>query len=242
MWRLALVASGWVLGGCSRIDLNHRAVLPAAGLRGVEATVERGSFTWWGGEEPRIALDVWSYGAGVGLGRAREVEATNDWGVLVDDGLAQFWASSPSPRAGVDLAVTGPRRVDVDAIVVEGSLWVESLRGSLVGTADAITAYDIEGRVDLFAWDTIDATVRPEAGDLLLVETAGGDVRLGLPRGLDYDLEVDAAGGSAIDVDDLGFEELSWAPGAVDAFTFPGTTVVRIRTRGGDVEIYEVAP
>lgn len=238
MARLALAALGLVLGGCSRIDLNHRATLPAAGLIGAEAAIERGNFSWFGRNEPVIVVDVWSWAAALGAQRSRAREQSNVWGVQVDDGGASFWATSP-PRAGVDMSVAGPRQVDLEVLALEGSVWVESVEGSVLATGDQVTAYDVAGPVDLFAWGAIDATVYPAPGDLVMVESARGDVFLGLPRGLDYDLEVD--GGDTIEVDDLGFDELLTAPGRVDAVTLPATTTVRVSTRGR-VVIYEVGP
>lgn len=225
--------------GCTRIDVNHNAVLPVVGMDDLEVTLERGSFTWVGGaRNATIDLDVWSWGAAANETRARYVEESNEWGFVYLDGTATVWGLSPSPRGGVDIAGFGPRPVDVDALLLDGVVELEDVTGDVVVTAEGVTATNVRGSADLYAWTLgIDAVVRPATGDAIVLHARRGDIRIGLPAGLDYDI---LASGSEITAHDLLYDEYAGGPDWFEARTGDQSITVRIVAERGSVEIYEV--
>lgn len=244
MTRRLMLLIGLLATGCTRVDVNHHAVLPATGLEALHARLDRGTLVWSGtASNAQIDVDVWSWAAGSGGRGAKRVEQSNDWGILVEDGTAELWGTSRSGRAGVDFSAAGPGRIDVDAVTGEGEIAVESINGDVLITADRTVARGVSGSADLFAWTTgVDAVVRPSPGDLVRIHAVSGDVFLGLPAGLDYDLRIDVPPAYGHDVIDLGFDWYAATYQHFEAGRGDQSIPVRITTEGGSVIVYQVEP
>jgi len=160
----------------------------------------------------------------------------------VSDGLLDLWGRSPVSKSGVDIAVIGPSRMDVEAVLLDGTAHLYDVEGTHLVTANAVVGAGIAGDVDLYAsLAGINVEVWPNDGGTVRLE-AFGDVLLALPYGLDYDIEVFADPDWGVEVTDLGFDELVIAPDYVSAETGDGSIEVDVFVSGGVFALWEAIP
>lgn len=230
-------------GACTYQQDRFEETLPAEGVTDVFCDLENGSFAYVGDPDAStFTVGFTSWAEASSRGRAGDKIASNDWGAQVADGLLDLWGRSPVGRAGVDVAVVGPERVDVEAVLLDGTAELNDVDGTHVVTANAVVGRGIRGDVDLYArLAGLDVQVFPDDGGTVRLE-AVGDVWLELPYGLDYDLEVFADPDWGVEVQDLGFDELLLAPDLVLARTGDGSIEVTVFVSGGGFHLWEAAP
>jgi hypothetical protein len=196
--------------------------LPAEGVARVFCDIERGSFLYSGSSPDGFDVAIASWAEGSSENRAQERLETNEWGAAVDGDLLDLWGRSEVGRAGIDIGVEGPPAVDVEAVMADGSAELYDVVGTHVITANAIRARGVVGDLDLLSTlDGIDVETFPEPGDAIVLQSAGSTL-LAVPYGLEYDLEVFADPDWGVQVTDLGFDSLLYAPDYVRAVTGSG--------------------
>jgi hypothetical protein len=227
-------------GACTYQESRFETTLPSEGVTDVFCDLEAGSFVYSGsGTAEAFTVGVASWAEGSSEGRADKRIANNDWGAQVSDGLLDLWGRSPVRRSGVDVAVLGPPQVNVEAVLLDGTVELYDVDGSHVVTANGVVGGGISGDVDLYASLTgISVQVFPRDDSTLRFE-AFGDVWIELPYGLDYDLEVFADPDWGVEVQDLGFTDVFVAPDYVSAVTGDGSITVDVFVSGGTFHLWQ---
>jgi hypothetical protein len=217
--------------------------LPAEDVVDAQVDLQRGDLIWSGiPGSPVMQVNVHSVAGGGGEKRAVSNEAANDWGAFVDGEDAAVWGTSPSRKAQVDLAIEAHDEVNIDAVLLDGYAWLAETRGDHELTATGVAVREHTGSLDAYVTDGgIDAILRPGPGDHIRLESHGGDVFVGLPAGLELDLEVVADANYGMDVADLDFDTYLAEVGYFSAWRGEGKVVVRITVEEGFVVIYSLA-
>jgi len=240
----ALVLTSLALVGCAEVEKTFDEVIPAEDIRQVYVDLDRGAVSYTGAaDSTEMAFEIRSWARGGSRNRASDKERSNDWGVQVVETELTAWGRSPSATAGVDFALAGPEQMDVEIVTLEGAAELYGVDGQHVVTADAVVGAAISGDVDLYAArGSIQAEIYPDFGSLVVLQAVDGDVTVGLPFGLQYDLEIFGDWDYPMDVQDLGFDFASMSPGSFSALTGGGNVVVEIYVEGGGVYVYEAPP
>lgn len=228
------------LVGCAEFSEVHETQLPAEGVWNVFADSERGSFVYAGtAEDETFDVAIRSWATGSTRKRAEARASNNVFGAQVVGDLLDLWGRSPVEKAGVDLAVVGPSVINVESVLLEGRAELFEVDGYHTLTANQIYGSGIHGDVDFYASsDGIDVEVFPYADSVLRLE-AFGDVVLGLPYGLEYELEVFSDPSWGVTITDLGFDSLFIAPDYVSASTGSGSIKVEVYLVGGSFVLWE---
>lgn len=237
-----LLLTMMTLGACARHEEPHREVVIVPPIDGVRARLDRGDFGYFGGQDDgAVTVDVVSWGRAGSRGRAKEKERTNDWGVSATaDGLLEVWAVSEAKGTGVDIALTGPTEVNVNAITERGSAYLEDVLGSHVVTADEIVALGIVGEADLSAeHGSLELDIDPYTDATITLQVFKGDLFLAMPFGLDYDIEVVGDPDWGMFVTDLGFDTLYLTEEYMHAATGRGEIKVYAEVFGGTFNLFE---
>ncbi len=128
-------------------------------------------------------------------------------------------------------------------VTLEGHAQLHGVDGSHVVTADSVTGTAITGSADLYAVrGGMDVEVYPDFGSVIVLQAMGGDVVLGMPFGLQYDIEVFGDWDYPMDVLDLGFDAVTVEPGYFAALTGGGNVVIEVTIQGGGFYVYEAPP
>jgi hypothetical protein len=229
------------LAGCFQETLTIVDSWPAEGVTNVFADSDRGGFAYSGfpnAEQFDVAVTTW--GEGFSRHEAKVHRKSNHWGVVVDGTLFDLWGRSPDHDAGVDFAVRGPTRMDVEVVLIDGNVALANVDGFSYVTANGVFADGLSGDVDLYASrNGIDLELDPGPTSSVLLQSFG-DVRLDLPWGLDYDLEVYADPMWGVTVSDLGFDEMYVAPDYVRARRGDGKIRVEVWVADGKFVLNEL--
>jgi len=238
------VATSLMLIGCAEVEKTFDEAIPSAGIVQLYADLDRGRVTYTGGADAdQLAFEVRSWARGGSRSRAAAKERANDWGVQVIETELTAWGRSPSGTAGVDFSFNGPSIMDVEIVTLEGDAELYGVDGSHVVTADSVVGAAISGNADLYAArGGIQAELYPDFGSLIVLQAVGGDIAVGLPFGLQYDIEVFGDYDFPMDVQDLGFDYVSMSPGNFSAQTGGGNVVVQVFVEGGGLYVYEAPP
>jgi len=241
--RLAALTS-LALIGCAEVENKFQETVPAGVVAQVYAAVDRGDVTYTGDADAvDITFDVRSWGRGGGKGKAASNEAANDWGVQVLDSELTAWGLSPKKTAGVDFGFAGPEIMDVEIVTLEGDAELYGVDGAHIVTADSVVGTAISGSADLYASrGGVTVELYPDFGSLIVLEAVDGDIVLGLPFGLQYDIEVLGDWDYPMDVEDLGFDAAIIEPGYFASQTGGGNVVVQVYVDGGGFYLYESPP
>ncbi len=240
-------ARGWgmllFLAGCFQESLTLVDSWPADGVTNVFADSDRGTFAYAGSlEADEFDVAVTTWGQGFTRHEAKRNRKNNVWGVVVDGSLLDMWGRSPASDAGVDFEVVGPHTMDVEAVMLDGNVGLWNVDGFSYITANGVFGEDLSGDVDLYASrNGIDVDVDPGPTSSVLLQSFG-DVRLDLPFGLDYDLEVFADPSWGVVVTDLGFDEMYVAPDYVRARRGDAKIRVEVRVAEGKFFLNERLP
>lgn len=223
-----------LFAGCLETANLSSETLPADGIWRVFCDSDRGDFTYTGRPVETFDVQVRAWGSGQTRRQAEGRRDRNTWGAVpTDDGMLDLWGRSEDLRAGTDISVTGPSVIDVESVLLDGTVGLYDVDGFHYITANRVEGRGIRGDVDLYAaLDGIDVEVYPYAGSTVRLE-ALGDVSLRLPHGLEYDLEVFPDPGWGAEVLDLGFDELWMAPDYISATTGSGAIRVEVYVAGG---------
>lgn len=226
--------------GCAEFSEVYETRLPAEGVWNVFFDSERGSFAYAGtAEEEVFDVAVKSWATGSSRRRAEARAANNVWGVQIVGDLLDLWGRSPVEKAGVDAAVVGPRVINVESVLLDGRAELYEVDGYHTLSANQIYGSGIHGDVDFYAaTDGIDVEVFPYDDSVVRLE-AFGDVVLGLPYGLPYDLEVFSDPSWGVSVTDLGFDTLTILPDYVAATSGAATLRVEVYLVGGSFVLWE---
>jgi hypothetical protein len=238
------IAMSLMLIGCAEVDKTHADAVDADGIAKLYADLDRGQVTYEGRTDAdAFAFEVRSWGRGGSKARASAKEISNDWGLQFLETEVTAWARSPTHTAGVDFAFSGPSRMDVEIVTLEGDVTLSGVDGAHVVTADSILGEAVSGDADLYAArGGIRAEIYPDFGSLVILQAIDGEVVLGLPFGLQYDIEVFGDWDYPMDVQDLGFDDVVMSPGYFTAFTGGGNVVVQVFVEGGGFYLYEAPP
>ena len=215
-----------LLAGCTQVRSTDEVSLPSEGVFEMFADSDRGHLSYAGADSEGFDIAFTSRGKGLTRRQAEKRSGENSWGAAVDGDLLDVWARSSAERASVDIAVSGPRQVSIEAVMVDGNVRLENVEGSHLVTANRIEGVGLVGDVDFYAeFDGIDVEVQPYVDSVIRLD-AQGDVVLRIPYGLEYDLEALVDPGFSHEISDLGFDDLYVLPDYVGATT--GSRAIRI--------------
>lgn len=179
-----------------------------------------------------------SVGRGINSERAREALAGNRWGGAVEEGVVSVFGSA-SDRGEVSLELRAPHELSAD-VVAGGTVTLRDMDGAHVVTADRIVARGLIGDADLYAREAgLDVEIWPHASGQIRLQSHGGEVRVHLPYGPDYDLRVFGDPSYELTVDDLGFDFADLGVGSFAGQRGGGTVEVSIHVEGGPVTVTE---
>lgn len=249
-----IVLPAALAAGCGKGSEQHHALVDAVGATDVFGDSEHGDFVYVGDAEHDeggalaetfdVTATVWADHGGVN----GKIEAV-DWGFEYDGdpgpatndegGLLDLWGRSGKPHSGVDYVVAGATEMDVDLVLLDGSVELWDTRGEHVVTADGVFGGGLSGKLDLYARKYgMSLDLRPEPGDTVDLQ-AYGDVTLWLPYGLDIDLEVTADLDWGVAVADLGFDDAVVLPDYVHVVRGEGSIPIRVDLEGGRFTLLE---
>ena len=232
------------LTGCAEVEQTFKERIPAADVTQVYADLDRGDVSYVGSPGVgEIVFDIRSWGRAGSRGRATANEEGNEWGVHVVETELTAWGRSPSKTSGVDFGFAGPQIMDIEIVTLEGDVELHGVDGSHLVTADTVFGTAISGDADLYAArGGLEVELYPDFGSLIVLEAVDGDVIVGLPFGLQYDLEVLGDWDYPMDVVDLGFDAATISPGYFASLTGGGNVVVQVTVTGGGFYLYESPP
>lgn len=230
---------GLGLVGCVSVQREFGDVVSADGIDLVQLQTETGSLQYDGrAVDGNFRVNGLSYGRGDGRKKATLREEANDYDVYVSQGALVALGNGQYSRAGVEFDVIGPERMDVD-MSTGSSARLENVDGIHRIDARSIYARNVVGDADFYSRGGMDVQILPytDVGYVNLVSTSG-DVTIGLPYGLDYDLNVVGDPDYAMVIDDLGYDTF-----LVDGVVGVGwrgfrTIQVFVDVTGGDLDIY----
>ncbi len=231
MRRLVMMGAVGLAIGCTRVEEVRTESFDATGVTQLVATVQSGNVHYTGGGE-RSDFDVqiirWGRGSTRGRATARQETAM---GRAQVDGERFLLDAIAGRRAGVDFNIVGPSWIDTDIRIDDGVARLDGVQGFHVVQADGIVGREVVGEGDFQGDGRVDLRLSPYFdGAFIVVESLRGDVRLGLPYGLDYDLTVEFDPDEPAAVEDLGFD--SFVPGQ------PGLIIGRRGFRDVRIDVY----
>ena len=220
-----------LLSGCVTVtDLSSES-FDASNVFVVSARMEAGDFSYVGRpSQGTFDVDARRFGNGSNEEAAAERLAGTSWMGSVEGDALLLDVSTTQGQSGVDLAVTGPRIVDLDIATDRGTVRPSRVEGIHVITASNVRG-DFVGDADIFTTGSVTLDVVPFVQTDMRIE-AGGSVTLYLPFGADYDLTVRSDGDDELVVDDLGFDEVQLGQGFFNGFRVPGTVRIDILASG----------
>lgn len=229
------------LVGCGSYTSVFTDTASSRGVFTVVASSDSGSVSYDGAaliEEFNVSGT--SYASGRNRDAAERNEQLNSVDVRIENGT--LLASGISgPGGNVDFDIVGPGRIDTDLRAPRGTVRVDRVDGFHVLTGRRIIGREIVGDADIQATDDVDVQILPytDVGSIR-VATTGGDVSLGLPFGLDYQLNVTGNPDFEVIVEDLGFDGILSEGPVLRAWRGFETIRVDVDVRGGLLDVYAI--
>lgn len=221
---------------CTTLETPIEAEVPRDDLHRVVIDVDQGDLSYTAGAGETLQFRGRAWGRASDEAEAAERLASTDFAVHRDGDAVIARGTAGAWGAGTDIDAAGPALLDVTLESRSGTARLSGVRGHQVLRADRIEVWDVQGSADLISMGGVDATLHPLRGDTIRI-SAEGDVRLALPPGLDYDLQVWGDPEHELAVHDLGFEAAFGDAGYFAGVAGPGSTRVDVVVTGGDVEI-----
>lgn len=238
MRALMLIPLAALATACTVVDDVSEQAFPAVGIHTVRVDLDRGAASYQGRSTRVFDVTTRTWGESLIPGDAERNHSATRHAEQIEGGSLSLWGTSDYAGAGVDFDVTGPSVVDLEIRNAAGAVSAADAHGSHLLEGSSVQAARLSGSVDLYArTGTIDASLYPDRGDVVRVETEGGSVRLELPFGLDYSLNVWGDADYELSVEDLGFHRTMVGAGTFAASTGPGTVQVDVFAQGGSVTI-----
>ena len=241
--RAAWIGMVVVLGvGCSRVQEVQQDQFDALGIVSFQAANDEGSVSYDGRavtEQFDVTTTLW----GTGSSKARATEHQNGATARIGlEGDALVVEGFSARRAGVDFDVVGPGVIDTHFSMVDGRAELRSVEGYHYMEAQSIYGRAIVGEGDFYAYGgDVDLSIEPwYDGALIHIESDGGDVRVGLPYGYDYDLTVETDVDMELAIEELGFDNLILEPGLAIGRRGFRDVRVDIFARNGNVHVYGI--
>jgi len=231
-----------LLAACTRFDAVDQIELPAAGVWYGFVDDDRGDLRYdgaVGAEQFEVTFTSWATGST--QRQAEDRAADNTWGAVVDGPMFDAWGRSEARRAGVDVAIQGPRVFDVEAITLDGQVALYDVDGYHHLTGSEVVGRGVFGDVDALSYGGIDLQLYPYEGSRVRLEATQGDLWVALPAGLPYSLHLVTDPSWSYELADLGFDEVSLGPGHAFATAGQGTVSVELINHDGPVFV-TVAP
>lgn len=232
------------LVGCNRVQVTEFTSIDSTGVTLAQVETEAGAVTYDGSgpngvEEFRIDSVKWGRGSRRTRAEDRANQSRLDINVIEE--VFQAIGSGPN-RSGVDIDVVGPGLIHTDVYSGSGRAEVSNVEGihRLEGTT--LFGRNIVGEGDFFGQGgRVDLEIIPYVdGAIILVDSDGGDVNLGLPFGYDYDLTVTTDIDHTIAVEELGFDTLLFDEGLVLGRRGFRDIRVDVFVRDGDAFVYSL--
>ncbi len=231
--------AGLWLGACVEDRVVSPLDVDVSGIVAVDSRVERGDLDLRATLSALGEGTVATWGRGGGRRAAIDHREASQWAVSREGDVLRVDVTTAFVRAGVDVALNLPVDVSVAAAHEWGTVSLDGLRGTHGVRASAVRGRAVEGEgtfeadgdLDLELFPYLDGTVR----------LFGGDVRLALPAFGPYDLRItaeDSVFDGLVEIAELGWDELQFGEGFVDAWRSPGTVRIDITVRD-DVVVEE---
>ncbi len=222
---------------CSTAEAPFEARLNADGLSRVEARVDQGDLRYSGDMPTILTVEGRSWGQAADEAVAQERLASVWWSAEREGPAAVLAVGASAPNAGADLAVQGPRQVDLHLRLWDGEIEVAGVAGQHQLEASSVRLSDVQGSAWIRAGaGGVDADLWPGPRDQIHVESQGS-VHLRLPLGPAYDLQVWGDPAHSLVVSDLGFHSVVAADGYFAGTAGPGSVRIDVIAHGGDVII-----
>lgn len=220
------------LVGCKTHEEPFSLSVDATGVTKVRADLDQGSLSYQGAEgAAAFAIEGTSVGAGSSTTKAEEREAGNTWSAEAQGGVLEIRTTSEHSRAWVELDVSGPAAMDLE--VVSGSgVKLTDVAGVFTVNASTLTARGLVGEADVSCVHDVDLEIWPDPGGAVLIESSG-DVRLALPYGEPYDIEVWGNAEYEWSIEDLGFDLISYGEGTFDAEIGDASIEIKVIVESG---------
>ena len=155
----------------------------------------------------------------------------------VDGARAALIADLPR-RVALDLAVTAPAGLALEARVPRGTVVVHELTGGVTVEGSRVELWDVAGPVTAEVGGGSGLMrLRPGPGAGVRIAMVQGDLWLQLPIGLPYHLMIEGSPDGSWQVGALGLAEVVEVPGRLEARAGDGSVPIRITSWGGSVQI-----
>lgn len=238
VWGLSL----GLLVGCSRVQEVQTDTFDATGISLFRGSNDEGTISYDGratGERFDVTTTLW--GTGSSKSRATEHLDGATARIEVEDGALNVEGFA-GYRSGVDFDVVGPSVIDTVFSAVDSRAELRNVEGFHVVEAQSIYGRGIIGEGDFVAYGgDVDLTIEPwYDGSIVVVESTGGDVSIGLPYGYDYDLTVESDIDRELAIEELGFDTLILEPGLAIGRRGFRDVRVDIYARNGSVYVYGI--
>ena len=225
---------------CTVVESDFGETFSAHSIDTLVADVDQGDVTVDGilGQST-FTVTGRTFGYSVSSDNAQRNEDANTWSVGIEGNQLNLWGQSEYLGAGVDFEVMGPKAVDTSLIAESGQIEISNVAGNHYLEGHGVTVDDLTGSATIIAGRSgVNGSLVPLTGDIIYIESED-DVRLRLPYGLDYDLQVWGDPEYEMEIHDLGFTQTAHAPAYFAGYSGRGTTTIDIVVTGGNVTIYD---
>lgn len=238
MYPIFLASTLTLLAACKSHEESFSLSVDATGVTRSHGDLEQGAMRYEGeaGAE-RFAIAGTSVGAGSSTTKAEEREAGNTWSAEAQDGVLELRTESAEVQAWVELDISGPDAMDMEISSGSG-VSLTSVYGVFTLDVNTFTGRALAGQADVLATDDVDLEIWPDPGGAVLIESTG-DVRLALPYGEPYDIEVWGNAEYEWNIADLGFDVISYGDATFDAETGDASIEIKVVVQNGTFTLDE---
>jgi len=186
------------------------------------------------GSSGESLVDARVYGFSTNADKAARNQEGVQYNINLENRVLSLDASTNYANAGVDYLVASPTTVDLALDLQNGDATLSDLTGTMVVLANEIDAENLQGKVDFTSYDG-DINVEVDPTGPVRIQT-GGNVRLIVPWGKQYNVSIWGNPESDLVVDDLGFGMVQTGPGFFAGVVGNGSLPVEIQA-GGNVYV-----
>ena len=197
--------------------------------------MESGDFSYQG-VAAADALEVIGASAGRAASEstAEERESGNSWSMSIDSDRLVIQSQSRERRASVDFDVRGPELMDLNIDLSDGSATVDEAEGAHAIRANYVTSRHLRGNASIEANSGMNVDIWPYEDGVISLSAVSGNVRLALPYGGPYDIQVWGSPSYAMYITDLGFTRQSASDGYFAAQSGAATVRIDVSVSGGE--------
>ena len=228
--------------GCVTVDATTTDTVDVGDIWRVVADVDRGDIAYTGRSGAAVFdIEARTYATANNRPKARKKMQAVDFTVDASRNELLLSGQTAFNQAGVDVDVAGPWAIDLDLRSTHHDVFVESVLGSVLLAGEDISAFDVEGDVDIRAEEDVEAEIYPFELGQVSVRSDDGDCVVWLPRWAPVSIVAHWDPDYTASFADLDYDEEFIGDGVYEAARYPANIIVDIECNGGGLDIREHA-